>query len=107
MRYHLMVATPNMAFQPVDTGEVADRLVALATSDETGRVPDFGGPEILSVRELIQTWSQITGRRVLRVPLPVWGFLADFDNGVHLAPEHRTGTVTWREWLRRRPLSYS
>jgi uncharacterized protein YbjT (DUF2867 family) len=107
MRYHLMVGTPNMAFQPVDAGDVADRLVALATSDETGRVPDFGGPEVLTVPELIQAWYDITGRRVVRVPLPAWGFLADFDNGVNLAPEHRVGTITWREWLRHRPVPYS
>jgi uncharacterized protein YbjT (DUF2867 family) len=107
MRYHFMPATPNLAFQPVDAGDVADRLVALATSNETGRVPDFGGPEILTVRELIDAWSEITGRRVVRVPVPTLGFLADFDSGAHLAPEHRAGTLTWRDWLRRRPLSYS
>lgn len=107
MRYHFMPATPNLAFQPVDAGEVADRLVALATSDEVGRVADFGGPEILAVPELIRAWSEITGRQVVRVPLPVRGFLGDFNRGVHLAPEHRAGTITWREWLRRRPLSYS
>jgi uncharacterized protein YbjT (DUF2867 family) len=31
-------------FQPIDAGEVADRLVELALGRPAGLVPDFGGP---------------------------------------------------------------
>ena len=37
---------------------------------------------------------------MIRKPIEeVFGFLADFDAGLHLTPDHRVGTRTWREWL--------
>jgi uncharacterized protein YbjT (DUF2867 family) len=42
----------GVLFQPIDVGEVADRLVELALSPPAGRVPDVGGPEVLTFAEL-------------------------------------------------------
>ena len=36
-------------FQPVDTGEVADRLVELALGTPAGLVPDMGGPRVYAM----------------------------------------------------------
>jgi uncharacterized protein YbjT (DUF2867 family) len=94
--------TRGMRFQPVDPAEFAVRLCDLATSRAPGRAPDFGGPEVLSVRELRIIRKQTRGRAALLVPVPAVGFLADYDRGLHLAPEHRDGTVTWEHWLERR-----
>jgi uncharacterized protein YbjT (DUF2867 family) len=94
------IRTRHLRFQPVDAGEVAARLVELAAEPAQGMAPDFGGPEILGIRELAETRREIAGRRTRLIPVPVLvGALADFDAGRHLSPAHGSGSRTWREWL--------
>lgn len=59
-------------FQPVDAGEVANRLVELALSEPAGRVGDMGGPEFRTAASLTRAYLNAAGRRkrVLEVPLP-------------------------------------
>ena len=95
------VRTPNLAFQVVDVADVADRLVDLVASQPQGHAPDFGGPEILPIVELNRQRAALTGKRARLVPVPRIGYLREFDEGRHHAPEHRVGRVTWSEWLRR------
>jgi hypothetical protein len=92
-----------MSFQPVDPGEVSVRLAELAEAAPAGRAPDFGGPEIRGIKELARARRQITGRNARLIPMPLVGPLADFDRGLHLAPDHRDGRITWEEWLRASP----
>jgi uncharacterized protein YbjT (DUF2867 family) len=99
----VFVRTPDLAFQPVAAEEVAVRLAELAEAGPTGRAPDFGGPEVLAVRELAAVRREVVGRAARLVPLPRLGPLRDFDAGVHLCPDHRAGRTTWRQWLRARP----
>lgn len=93
-------ATPNLAFQVVDTGEVAARLADLVEAGAGGRVDDFGGPEVIEVRDLAASRRRITGRRARLLPVPRIAFLRDFDDGLHLCPDQRAGQVTWEDWLR-------
>ncbi|GAA5037355.1 uncharacterized protein YbjT (DUF2867 family) [Thermocatellispora tengchongensis] len=87
-------------FQPVDAAEVGERLAALATAAPAGRVPDMGGPEILSARDLVLAYLEATGRRRPLVSVPVPGAVsAAFRNGVNLAPAHADGRRTFREFL--------
>ena len=95
----LFIRTRHLSFQPVDVGDVARRLVEITGGPPIGLAPDFGGPQVLSIRELADTRRAATGRRTRLVPVPAVGFLADFDAGLHLTPDHRDGTRTWREWL--------
>ena len=44
--------TPHMRFQPVAPAEVARRLADLAGSPPSALSPDFGGPEIVDLRDL-------------------------------------------------------
>jgi uncharacterized protein YbjT (DUF2867 family) len=101
----LFVRTPNLGFQVVDPGEVADRLVQLTASRPAGMAADYGGPQIVGIRQLADTRAEITGRRTRLLRLPAVGWLGEFDRGLHHAPEHRDGTVTWQDWLTSRRLS--
>jgi uncharacterized protein YbjT (DUF2867 family) len=101
LRSRVMPTTKNLSYQLVDAGEVSDRLVDLVESQQPGRAPDFGGPEILPMREIVRTWREETGRRVVTVPVPRVHFLNDLDRGRHLCPAQASGRITWREWLRR------
>lgn len=87
--------------QPVDTGEVADRLADLVYGEPVGRAPDLGGPEVADADELARTFLAATGKRkpVLRVPL-VGRAAADFRAGGHLlADDGDRGTRTFSDYL--------
>jgi uncharacterized protein YbjT (DUF2867 family) len=99
LRKPVFFRTPNLRFQPVDPGEVSDRLVNLVDAGARGYAPDFGGPQVLGIDELNAVREQVIGHRARLVPLPRIGFLRDFDDGVHLCPNHTDGTVSWLEWL--------
>ena len=62
-----MPVPKRFLLQPIDIGEVADRLVELALADPAGRVPDVGGPEVRTLAELARAYLGATGRR-RRVP---------------------------------------
>jgi uncharacterized protein YbjT (DUF2867 family) len=98
--YPVLPVTQNMRFQPVDAGEVADRLADLVEGGGSGHAPDFGGPEVMPIRELADIRRRETGRRARLIRLPALGFLRDFDDGKHLCPDNRSGRRTWLEWLR-------
>lgn len=95
----IFIKTPNLSFQVVDAGEVAARLVELADAGPSGLAPDFGGPDVRSIRDLAASRQRITGRKARLVPVPRIGFVRDFDRGLHLCPDHRDGKIGWEEWL--------
>lgn len=101
LHYPLFIATPHLAFQLLDTGDVADRLADLIDTGPSGRASDFGGPEVLGIRELAASRRRITRRRARLVRVPRVGFLRDFDDGNHLCPDNPAGRITWDEWLSR------
>lgn len=93
---------PDLTIQPIDVGEVADRMADLVLGEPAGRVPDMGGPRVESVPDLMRTYLRITGlsRRVVKVPLALPGrTAAGFRAGAHLTPEHADGRRTFEEYL--------
>jgi uncharacterized protein YbjT (DUF2867 family) len=95
----LWPSTRHMAFQTVAATEVSDRLADVVEGRTAGRLEDFGGPEVLPIRELVATRRRITGRTTVLLPAPRIGFLRQFDEGRHLCPDHRSGRLTWEAWL--------
>jgi uncharacterized protein YbjT (DUF2867 family) len=95
-----LILVPEIPIQPVDVSEVADRLVALSRADAAGRVPDLGGPQIRPVRELAAHWLAASRHRRVLVPLVLPGkTFAAFTAGVHLAPDHADGRITFEQFL--------
>ncbi|WP_158848761.1 SDR family oxidoreductase [Saccharothrix deserti] len=99
-----VMPVPALRFQPVDAGEVADRLAELAVGEPLGRAPDFAGPQVRHARDLAAAFLRATGRRRLVLPfrLPGRTFRAYRDGG-HLAPDHASGTVTFEDYLAAHP----
>jgi uncharacterized protein YbjT (DUF2867 family) len=92
----------GFVLQPIDTGEVADRLVELALSAPAGRVSDVAGPEVRTFADLARSYQKVAGRRRRLVEVPVPGKMARaFREGAQTCPERRYGTITWVEFLRR------
>jgi uncharacterized protein YbjT (DUF2867 family) len=87
-------------FQPVETDEVAARLVELALGEPAGLVPDLAGPRIYLAAELMRGFLRATGRRRPIVPIRLPGrAAAAVRAGANLAPEHAAGRKTWEEFL--------
>ena len=91
---------PKISCQPVAVEEVAARLVDIAGKAPQGRVPEFGGPEILTWRELVQLYLRSRSRRKPVVSVPVPGKVARaLRAGAGLTPEHGDGLQTYAQFL--------
>jgi uncharacterized protein YbjT (DUF2867 family) len=98
-----VVPAPVGRFQPVETDEVAARLVELALGEAAGLVPDLGGPRVYTVAELIRLYLQATGRRRPILPVRMPGRAARaVREGANLSPEYAVGKRTWEEFLAER-----
>jgi uncharacterized protein YbjT (DUF2867 family) len=99
----VLLAPRSFKFQPIDTGEVADRMVEHAPNGPSGRLPDIGGPEVLTFGDLAKSWLQARGKRRPIVNLPLMGGVArGFKAAYNCTPEHADGKVTWEKWLERK-----
>ena len=86
--------------QTVHIPEVAARLAELAEREPSGRVPDFGGPELLTLRQHAEQWQQAHGIR-----RPIWslrlpgGFARAAREGALASGLPGAGRVSFREYL--------
>jgi uncharacterized protein YbjT (DUF2867 family) len=97
------VVPRNSMFQPVDAGDVADRMTELVRGPAAGRVPELGGPKVESMAELMRSYLATVQRRRPIVTLPLWGRLgAALGVGDHLLTDGDRGTVTFAEFLHAR-----
>ena len=62
-----VILSLNVPDQPIAVEEVAARLVELVAAGPSGHVADIGGPEQLTVREVIDIWQTAAGTHK-----PVW-----------------------------------
>jgi uncharacterized protein YbjT (DUF2867 family) len=95
----------GVRLQTIETEEVADRLLELAKTEFTGRTEDIGGPEILSLEEMVRdylaarnrsaTLRTVEAKTFTDLPWVAW------TGRTQLCPDHRYGKVTWKEYLRR------
>jgi uncharacterized protein YbjT (DUF2867 family) len=98
-RRRLSVIYPfDFKVQLMAAQEVAERAVELIAAAPKNEVVELGGPEILSVREAVDTWRDLRGPlRVLALPYP--GKVARaFREGLNTT-ENAEGRQTWREYL--------
>ena len=59
----------GLRFQPVDSREVAARLVELTLDKPAGLVPDLAGPRIYPMADLVRGYLRAAHRRRLVVPV--------------------------------------
>lgn len=98
--------TPTLSgarFQPVESAEVATRLVELALGVPMGLAPDFGGPRVYTMEELLRGYLRATHQRRPLVSLWQPGQAARAVRaGANLTPDHADGVRTWEEFLAER-----
>jgi uncharacterized protein YbjT (DUF2867 family) len=104
-RLPVVPAPRGWRVQPVDVQDVASRLAAAVDTGPAGRLPDLGGPAVLSLAELARTYLRGAGRRRPVVALPVPGrFSAALRSGANLTPDGRSGGRTFAAFLAERSL---
>ncbi len=87
-------------FQPIDSAEVAARLVELALGTPAGLAPDIAGPRVYEMGNLVRSYLEATHRRRLILPLKMPGKAGRaIRDGANLSPDRAVGRRTWEELL--------
>jgi uncharacterized protein YbjT (DUF2867 family) len=91
----------GLRFQPVDTDEVAARLVELTLDKPVGLVPDLAGPKVYGIRDLIRGYLQATGKHRVMVPIRIPGKVGHaYRAGENLSLDGAdVGRRTWEDFL--------
>lgn len=99
-----VIPVPGLRLQPVDSREVAARLVELTLDKPAGLVPDLAGPKVYESADAIRAYLRASGRKRPLVPVRMPGkagrvYRADGNlslEGTDL------GTRTWEDFLTER-----
>ena len=93
-------ALRGASFQPIDTRDVATRLVELIDAEPAGRAPDIGGPAVHEHAELGRMYlaAQRSRRKVVRFTLP-GKTVAGYTSGANLVPDNPVGSITFQDFL--------
>ena len=89
------VIAPDAKFQPAYVGDVADAVVAALGSAAAGKIFEIGGPQVLTMRELLRWIADATGRSPLFVEIPDFAASA-LASGFGWAP---FAPITRDQWL--------
>jgi uncharacterized protein YbjT (DUF2867 family) len=90
----------DFRFQTVAATDAAARVVELVGAEPTGGIVNFGGPEVLTLRDMAATWKAARGRPRRTVRLPVPGAVARaFREGRNTCPEEATRGQSWEEFV--------
>lgn len=95
----------GLRLQPVDSAEVAARLVELTLGAPAGRMPDLAGPGVYDIAELARPYRELHGKsRRSGVPVRIPGKAGKaYRAGANLTLEGaQKGKRTWEEFLAER-----
>ena len=94
----------GLRFQPVDSREVAARLVELTLGQPAGLVPDLSGPTVYGMGDLVRGHLQARGKRRMMMPMRMPGKAGKaYRAGENLSLDGAdVGKRTWEEFLAER-----
>ena len=96
-----MLAIPfGWQFQPVESREVARRVVDIVLDKPAGMLPDFGGPQVRDFKSIAESWlaARKERRRLMNLWLP-FKASRQVAEGRPTCPEHKDGLVTFDQYL--------
>ena len=96
-----MLAIPfGWQFQPVESREVARRVVDIVLDKPAGMLPDFGGPQVRDFKSIAESWlaARKERRRLMNLWLP-FKASRQVAEGRLTCPEHKDGLVTFDQYL--------
>jgi uncharacterized protein YbjT (DUF2867 family) len=90
----------GVRFQPIDTRDVAARLVELIDAQPAGRAADIGGPSVHTHADLGRMYLAARGGRRPVVQVSVPGrTVGGYRSGANLVPDNPVGTIGFAEYL--------
>jgi uncharacterized protein YbjT (DUF2867 family) len=94
----------GLRFQPVDSREVAARLVELTLDKPAGLVPDLAGPKVYGMADLSRGYLRARGKHRLMMPVRMPGKAGRaYRAGENLSLEGAAvGKRTWEHFLAER-----
>ncbi|WP_034265188.1 SDR family oxidoreductase [Actinospica robiniae] len=97
----VLPAPGGARWQPVDSRDVAARLVELTLGEPAGMVADMAGPSVYPLDGLVRDYLRASGKRRPRLPIHVPGKAGKvYRSGRNLTLSGATlGTRTWEEFL--------
>jgi uncharacterized protein YbjT (DUF2867 family) len=100
-------APGGLRLQPIDARDVAARLAELTVGEPSGRVADLVGPNVYTLRELVEGYLRTRGKRRMMLPIRIPGKAGRaYRAGENLALEGATvGRRTWEDFLADRSAS--
>jgi uncharacterized protein YbjT (DUF2867 family) len=90
----------DFRFQTMAAVDAAARVQEVIEGDPLGAVVNFGGPEVMTLRQMAEIWRAARGRprRAVRLPLP--GAVARaFREGRNTCPEQASGGQRWEGFV--------
>ncbi|RLU94673.1 NmrA family transcriptional regulator [Streptomyces griseocarneus] len=103
-RLPVLPAPGGLRWEPVDSRDVAARLVELTLGEPAGLVPDLAGPAIYGLDELVRGYLRACGKQRLTLPVRMPGKVGRaYRSGENLSFEGAAlGTRTWEDFLAER-----
>jgi uncharacterized protein YbjT (DUF2867 family) len=93
----------GVRFQSIDIREVADALVNIAEQPAAGHVPDLGGPEILTLEAMVETYQHLCHKQnVVRSETLPGEYYDAFRSDAKIVPDRAVARITWERFLQER-----
>lgn len=90
----------DFRFQSISAAEVAARVAEVIHADPRHETIDLGGPEVLTLEQMVGLWRTERGRPRSLVRLPFPGKVGRaFREGRNTCPEHAEGIQTWAQFV--------
>lgn len=91
----------SIKFQSVDVGEFGDHLIGLMNNGPQGKTDDFGGPKIMTLREMAEQKIKINNETNKVFSFSIPGTLYNsFLEGKNTNDNQKIGKITFEEFLR-------
>lgn len=97
-----LLPSPAIPLQTVACIEVAGSVADIVESSPRYRQFTISGPQIVDMTDMARQWRAVTGRKVILMPIPLWGKLRRaLREGVLTDPDPDIrGRVSFEEWLK-------
>ena len=91
----------KIKFQSVDVNEYAKRLIDLVDNGPQGKIDDFCGPEIITLREMAELKVKVNNETNDIASIPLSGKLYNsLVEGKNTNPMQKQGIITFEEYLK-------
>lgn len=99
--FNRYVVPGNIKFQSVDVSEFANHLIGLVNKGPQGRTGDFGGPDIMTLKEMAEEKIKINNEsnKVLSFSMP-GQLYRSLKDGKNTNDNQRMGKITFKDYLR-------